>query len=119
MIGFFEKEVVRHMKTEEKELFPFLQRHIPRLESVICLLSAEHEDFRRGFKTFKRLFLKLYRNPKSTLRAMDNARGEGMRLAFLLKGHLWAEGEILHKTAWRELRPAEKRRLNGVLVKFN
>lgn len=113
-VAFFEKEVTPHMKEEETTLFPFLRRHIPRLEPVLCLLLSEHEDFRQSLAELKRLLSKLNRGG-SPFGAIDQIREKGTRLAVLMRSHLWAEQEMVHKTAGKELRPEEKRALRALL----
>lgn len=106
---FFKDKAARHMRVEEKTLFPFLEAHIPRLEPLIGLLLSEHEDFRLVFKDIERA-LRAF-GGGGHLAALQTIHARGAYLACLLRSHLWAESEVLYSVASRQLRPEEKKRL--------
>lgn len=109
---FLSHEVNGHMGEEERIVFPFLQSHIPKLESLISLLCMEHQDFRENLTSFKSLLETLAKKDAGQNGKLMKKLGEkGMYLIYLLQGHLQEESGILYKVADRELRGDEKREI--------
>ena len=111
--AFFEKRLMPHMRLEEKILFPFLEAHLPKLESFIHLLEWEHEDFRRTFGGFKLDLKKLTKGKREDGRSAFIETG--VYLLYLLKHHLEAENLGLYRVIKKELRPGEKKKLAQTL----
>jgi len=109
---FLSQEVNGHMGEEERTVFPFLQSHIPKLESLISLLCLEHQDFKKNLISFQSLLETLAKKRSGARgRLMGKLKEKGMYLIYLLQGHLLEESGILYKVAERELRRDEKREL--------
>lgn len=113
VLAFFSREVQRHMRDEERVLFPFLKTHLPRLEPLVLYLSSEHQDFRRHVTRFKFLLAKLSKRkgPRDCGEAIGKLKETGIYLVHLLRAHLQGESDILYKVADRELRQDEKKML--------
>lgn len=113
VLRFFKHEVNGHMREEEKVIFPYLRRHVPRLEPLLSLLVSEHREFRRKIRILAFLGTRLA-GPNlhfDGTRAIEKLKETGNYLVCLLKGHLQEESEILYRVADRELRVNEKERL--------
>jgi hemerythrin-like domain-containing protein len=102
LADYFRKEMAVHMKQEERVLFPFLCTHIPRLQPMVRLLAADHDEFRTGMQS-------LGRNLKT--QKAHQISEQGTYLVCLLSSHMWVESHSLYKAADKELRPEEKKTL--------
>lgn len=112
-VAYFKKELTGHMREEEKVLFPFLRKHIPRLEPVVYLLLSEHQDFREGLRSMQ-LCLRSYRRKMSLGPSLRDALCDrGTYLTCLLRSHMWVESSSLYKAADTELQPEERAELLG------
>lgn len=102
LTAYFKREMIGHMKQEERVLFPFLCTHIPRLQPMLRLLSADHKEFRDGLAG-------LEKNIKTG--KADLIAEQGTYIVCLLSSHMWVESHSLYKAADKELRLNEKRTL--------
>ena len=112
-LGFFTGKLARHIEVEEKVVFPFLQRYLPKLDPLILLLGSEHEEFKKNLRSFQ-FWLKEAGGGKNHLdhgRLLEKVRETGNYLTYLLQNHLQEESGILYRVAENELRPGEKREL--------
>lgn len=113
VLDFFNGELMEHVEFEEEVIFPFIKRHIPKLEPLILLLSSEHEEFKRNLRSFH-FWLKEFsreRGPLNHGKLIEKVREAGNYLICLLQIHLEEESEILYRVADQELRSNEKREL--------
>lgn len=113
VLGFFKQELTEHVALEEEVLFPFLKTHFPKLEPVLTLLQAEHENFRRSTGTLESQIQELSNKRTSPSRgeSLEKIRETGTYLIFLLQTHLLAEREALYKVIDGGLSRAEQERL--------
>ena len=118
ILAFFEKEVRVHVDTEEKFLFPFLKTHVPRLDPLITLFRAEHEDFQKHLRRFRLTMEELCgeRGDGDRATKIDKVREVGTYLIYLLRQHLAAEGESIYKAVYHELHPEEREELENLLI---
>ena len=118
--SFFEDEVVHHVRFEEEAVFPFLKTHVPRLEPMIWLLQAEHQDFRFNLETFKSRLeeLEKTRKDKSRAQVLEALQETGTYLVYLLRNHLRAENEFLYQVIHRELKREEKNQLAHKIAQY-
>lgn len=114
LLDFFNEELIEHVAQEDEVLFPFLKTHLPKLESAIGLLQAEHEDFRKKLEGFKFLLGEVKKQDRESERAklIEKICEQGTYLIYLLHNHIRAETEVIYKVAERELRPDEKKKLS-------
>ena len=110
MLSRFEKEITEHLREEEKVLFPFLEKHVPMLQSFIYLLLSEHEDFRNSLEEMKRSLKSLKYGVDASV-TVHRIYQRGIYFICLLRSHMWVESQNLYKTADKELKPEEKRQL--------
>ncbi len=116
LVVYFKRELNGHMKKEERTLFPFLQTHIPRLESMVYLLLSEHEDFRNSLGNLK-VALDGFKSRAAVKPGLiDKICEQGTYLICLLRSHMWVESHSLYKAADKELRLSERRKLIKQIV---
>lgn len=116
-LRFFEDYLLPHMENEEAFVFPFLEEHLPRLESVIALLLSEHEDFRQILIQLKSWIQSLGEFPEQSPILWEKIKTQGFYLSVLLKTHIWAESHGIYKPAEEELNLREKQSLERLLKK--
>lgn len=103
------QETQKYFKLEEKVLFPFFKRHIPKLEPVICLLELERKGLKDYLRNFQRTLKKASRKntPAVKSRLMERLRERGVYMAYFLKNHILAESSVVFKKVCADLRPDE------------
>lgn len=113
VLGFFKKDMVKHVDREEKVLFPFLETHFPKLETAIQLFKAEHRDFRANLRVLQSQLEKLSGASADPSRGLiiEKIRETGTYLTYLLRNHMQAESESLYKVIDRQIRQEEKKEL--------
>ncbi len=111
MIVYFKSELESHLREEERVLFPFLERHMPKLQSLIYLLLSEHQDFRNSLEEMKALVRRLRKNGLEASISVWKLYQRGVYFISLLRSHMWVESENLYRVADEELKPDEKRQL--------
>lgn len=113
VLDFLRNQLMRHIRIEEKVLFPYLAAHIPKLESVIHLLQGEHDEFRKNVEDF-RFELEAASKMRAGLnpaKALERVQETGTYLVYLLRNHIQAEHQSIYKVIHSELRPDEKKEL--------
>lgn len=114
---FFEKRLLKHMEFEEKTIFPFLEKHIPKLEPVIRYLFQEHSDFQEKLKVFSAAL----KSPPEKLNSpqawqwMEKTIEAGTYLVYLFRQHTQAERKSLYEAIGELLREDEKKELHGLI----
>ena len=117
MTRHFRDELTDHMAQEERVLFPFLRKYIPRLEPMVYLLSSEHKDLRRTLADLKRSFSAVRKTPAAKVGHLaDHIYEQGMYLVCLLRSHMSVESRTLYQAADHELRSPERTRLLSLLA---
>lgn len=112
-LSFFREELLWHMRLEEKVLFPYLEKCLPKLESIICLLKLEHDSLRKTMDQIRDLIKKLLTHPtrETAPVKIETLRETGIYWIYLLRSHVEVENESIYKTMSRSLRPNEKNEL--------
>lgn len=100
-----------HKTLQEKIIFPFLKKHIPRQEAVAHVLETEHEDIAVSQRSLKVSLSKLSKNSDDHA-AAGAAYQTGIYLVALLRHHLKFEKKILHQSLLKELLKQEKREVS-------
>ena len=59
VLEYFDRTLVCHIAAEEKGLFPFLDRHVPKLEILTRLLRSEHLSIMEETKNIDDLVTKI------------------------------------------------------------
>lgn len=108
---FFNGEVRRHMRLEERVLFPFIRSHIPRLDPILCLLLSEHQDFRNSLYALRVAVSASGRPGLDKADLVQRIHENGTYLNCLLRSHFWLETQSLYRIVDKELKPTERARL--------
>ena len=110
VFDFLNGDLRSHIETEENALFPFLEKHIPKLEPIIRLLCSEHEDFRKSLQGFECALRELSdeKSGQERGKSLEKLNEQGTYLIYLLRNHIQAEAEGVYKVADRELKLKEK-----------
>lgn len=117
ILRFFKEELSAYIEAEEKIFFPFLESHLPKLGSILQVLSAEHAEIQRNLNDLARL-ARMVPNAKSEAkrsRQMSEIWEKGTYVIYLLRLHLRVEEKSVYEVAARELRMGEKAKLLAVL----
>ena len=101
------KIIQRHRNLQEKIIFPFLETHIPRQESVIHFLRTDHRDIQ---KSLLELEMSLRRFLKNSHEGVQNGILQEMGVYFIsfLRHHIGFENKGIHQAMRKELRKDEK-----------
>lgn len=120
VLEFFDGDVIRHVEFEEKVLFPFLKVHIPKLESVLNLLSSEHETFKNHLSDFKFYLTVVSKMESQSERSkmIEKIRETGTYLIFLLRNHVRTEEKSVYEVLMHELRPVEGNEIEHLTREF-
>ena len=110
ILKFLKNEVTQQFRFEEKVLFPFLRRHIPKLEPAVRLLEAEHDEFQSQLKNFQKTFSRFTKVGQCDSKVSEDLRETGTYLVYLLRHHINAESRI-YKATSENLRTDERAEL--------
>lgn len=113
IVEFFQRELKGHVRLEEDVIFPFLETHVPKLESVVRLLHSEHEDFQAHVENIE-LQLQAFSKEKNDIqrsKIIEKMRESGIYLVYLLRNHIQEERHSIYKAIDEELRREEKKDL--------
>lgn len=118
ILAFLKNEVIQQFQFEEKILFPFLIRHIPKLESVVRLLESEHDEFQSQLKSFYKIFRKFSNTERPDGKSAEVLHETGTYLVYLLRHHIKAESRVF-KAMNENLRADEKAKLKQLMKDKN
>ena len=111
VLVFFRTVVCRHMEVEEKILFPFLEKHVPKLELPIATFRSEHNDFREILPYFQSLLRRVIIEQEHTWISrgiIDDIIDTGLYINYLLIQHLHTENETIYEAIKHVLNDDEK-----------
>ena len=106
VLKFLNRELIPHIKFEEEFIFPFVGTHIPKLESLIHLLRAQHKELQEHLKNFGSL---LEESGKEDGRTLEKIREQGIYMIYLIQHHIQVENESIYKIVDSELNHHEKK----------
>lgn len=110
----FQKKLIHGILLEEQVLFPFLERHIPRITPLMAMLRQEHWDLSQSMQTLREHFACLKMEPLE--QALEAVHQQSLYLNFLMRTHLLAERMGIYRIADRELHWEEKKLLEQKLA---
>ncbi len=103
----------QHLMAEDKKIFPFFTKHVPKVESLTEILSLEHEylcDLIGQFDSDLSLIAS-QKNPLKRAKMIFEMQKRGLYLNYLLQGHIQVEVQNLYPTVHRLLTLPEKQEL--------
>lgn len=100
-----------HTELQERVIFPYVTRRMPRLGPLTRLFSHEHQDLRRGIRHLRRALRGLESRGSTAARGQRIARlfQEGSELALAMRLHEEGERAAFLQRAWDHFRPDEKK----------
>lgn len=114
-LGSLMKTLKMHRLLQEKIIFPFLLRHIPKHESVISFLHSDHEDILKNKEELWRSLSDFSTNHNFQQTKVQQL---GIYLVCLLRHHMELEKKSIHKAINKELRTEEKREVGEKIEKW-
>ena len=113
VIGFFHEELLFHIEMEEMIIFPFLKKHIPRLDPVIQFLHGDHQDFKESFSFFQKSFEQFKKDQDDAERrkVIEKLRDKATYLFCLMRSHIKMEADSIYKVCATELNKEEQKEL--------
>lgn len=117
VLSFFNRQLRKHMELEEEVIFPFLETHVPKLESLIRLLHLEHEDFETNLENIQFQIQNVLKTSDELERGkiVEKIRERGTYLTYLLRNHIQEENGTVYKALTEELHPNEKKELERLM----
>lgn len=113
VVNYLKKRLFEHIAIDEKVVFPFLEKHIPRLEPLLCFLRAERREFKLSLENFEALFQKL-KDEQNGLRQhkiFEQLKEKGIYVTYLVRHHIQIEMESVYSMIDRQLQEDEKNEL--------
>jgi len=114
-----EDKALTHMSFQEVVLFPFLETHVPKLESLLQLLRSEHREFESHLMKLKASVQKWLkqRSESSHASLMQGIQEIGMCLIFFLRSHLSVEEKSIYTVMESSLKKDERSKLAELMKK--
>lgn len=112
-VNYLKKRLFEHIAIDEEVVFPFLQKHIPRMEPLLCFLRAERSEFKLSLENFEELFEK-FKDEQNGLRQrkiFEQMKEKGMYVTCLVRHHIQIEMESVYNMVDRQLHEDEKNEL--------
>jgi len=118
-VRFLEHKYAGHIKLDDCIIFPFLEKHIPRLSSVLLYLKAERREFQEGFKVFERTLSELKKGNQDIIRynLIARLKDKGIYLISLIRSHIQLEEQSVYESITRELHQDERNALIEKIMK--
>ncbi len=112
ILDFFDGNFVPHMKLESI-IFSYLETHIPRLESIIKILRAEHNELKVNLEVLQFLIDELLKekNEFKHTQTIEKLKDKTTYFIYLLRNHIQAEDESIYRIIDQGLHEDEKREL--------
>ena len=107
--SWFQNHFVKHCTAESRVVFPFLERHVPKLTTSLRVLAMEHTQMKDALGEIGRCLQRIQRNRNGLKSSASVAKLSDLVLYFvyILKNHIRAEDEIVYKTVRHELKNDE------------
>ncbi|MBI5150295.1 MAG: hemerythrin domain-containing protein [Candidatus Omnitrophica bacterium] len=120
VVNYLQNRLFEHVTLDEEVVFPFLERHIPRLEPLLCFLRAERGEFKLSLENFEMLFQKL-KDEQNVLRQykiFEQLKEKGIYVTHLVRHHIQIEMESVYNMVDRQLHEDEKNELVRQCISF-
>ena len=82
VIEFLKTDLLPHIQCDEDVIFPFLEKHVPKLVPMLGFLKGEHREMKENLKKFEGLFLKLQKEEAEDqrMKIVEKLRDSGIYL---------------------------------------
>lgn len=90
LVPYLDKELPRHFRVEEEELFPAVEARHPESTQALVRFLVEHAEFARQWRAYKHSLLYC-----DTVGKTETAYERGLRLVGRLRQHIREEEEAL------------------------
>ncbi len=120
IVCFLRKKYQEHTKLDEKIIFPFLSKHVPRLYPTLQFLKMESQDFQGIFEIFDKVLSEFKGKNKILLRnsIIEQVRDKGIYLVCLIKNHIHLEEKSVYRAIFQELHQEERNLLQEEIKLF-
>ncbi|OGZ98737.1 MAG: hypothetical protein A3C07_04610 [Candidatus Sungbacteria bacterium RIFCSPHIGHO2_02_FULL_47_11] len=118
---FLKNKYTAHIKLDDRIIFPFLEKHVPRLTPILLYLKAERGEFQEELKVFEKTLLELKRDNKGALRygIIERLKDKGIYLICLIRSHIQLEEQGVYESLTRGLKPAERSDLLAQIIRYS
>lgn len=119
ILSTLKETYLTHKQIDEEIIFPFLERHIPRLDPVLSLLTVECTEFYNIVSDCEALLKEFHKSEKqeAQMNALDRLSEKGIYAIVLIRNHIQMEIESVYKVIDKELSQSEKKQLIEALKK--
>lgn len=117
ILDYFQDTLVGHIASEERGLFPFLSRHVPRLGALTRLLSAEHLTIMEQLRAIGFLVKDIRGQEWSiqTIKKVGTLKDAGTCFLHALVGHIHEENVSVYRAVTEDLNPGEQAALFRIM----
>ncbi|PIQ85064.1 MAG: hypothetical protein COV74_10735 [Candidatus Omnitrophica bacterium CG11_big_fil_rev_8_21_14_0_20_45_26] len=117
IIKSLKKNLNRHLMVEEGIFFPYVVKHIPKLESIIRFLHLEHQDVIKSFDRMSSLLEQIdqHNQPAQNGKIVERAHDQGYYFICLLRHHVEDESNRIFRVIEKELNRKEKEHIRACL----
>ncbi|MCA9401404.1 MAG: hemerythrin domain-containing protein, partial [Candidatus Omnitrophica bacterium] len=108
-LEFFRNFLLPHLDVDDKALFPFVLKHIPKLEPVLALLKGEHIELKKSLKASETAIKNMKNQVDIGKRSLfiDKLKNNITYFISLLRNHIQTENEGVYKVVKASLKADE------------
>lgn len=106
--GFFDRDVLCHLRKEDEALFPVLEEFLPRDIGPLAVLRGEHAEISTHYGLMRHAGDALCRAAQNPQAAAD-FQLYGRKLALLIHDHIYKEDRVLYPMVARFLSEEQDR----------
>lgn len=117
-LSLLERELRPHLRLEDEEVFPYVKKHMPRMEPILYYFQSEHDEFRRRLESLR---YALDAFVSGATEGMDDLHETNVEILYLtshVAAHVDNEEKNLFKVIDTEFHDHEKRALLDRIEKF-
>jgi len=107
-LGSLRGMIQKHRNLQEKVIFPFLVTHIPKHETVIQFLRADHEEMHKSRLKLETALRRLTAKKIGVGLQDKSSQDVGIYFICLLRHHMDLENKCVHQAIRSELRKDEQ-----------
>ncbi len=116
IVSSLDQELKKHKRYQEKILFPFLKRHVPKYEPTIHFFQSDHEAIWENTQKVKESLKQIRRSDLHP--AKGSLRETGIYLVCLLRHHVRLEKNGIQKILEKDLKEGERAEIKTKVQKW-